>query len=177
MIKFNFKPLSIKVAEDDVRKKLKKLTQDEELLNQIGDRMIQDLKFQARKGTNPVTGGKFIPLSPKWIKERQKIAEAQSVHETFKANRSNVTITGQLLDALRRNVLGRKLIIFFDGIHKPYKAKRVRNTGQGNRTIGKPIKNSLLAEYVNQIRPFFIVREKLLPQLKSIVIRYIRRNL
>lgn len=177
MIKLKYSPLSIAKVEDDVKKKIRAITNDDKLLRQIGEVMIKDLQFQARKGTNPVTGGKFIPLSQKWIKEREKIAQAQAVHPAFKGNRSNVTITGQLLDALRQRILGRILVIFFDGKHQPYSAKRVKDPGKGNRKIGKPIDNSLLAEYVNQIRPFFIVREKLLPQLKSIVIRYIRRNL
>lgn len=177
MIKLKYKPISIDKIEADVKEKIKRLTNDDQLLRQIGDRMIQDIQFQARKGTNPVTGGRFIPLSPKWIKEREKIAQAQSVHPAFKSNRSNVTITGQLLDALKQRVVGRLLVIFFDGIHKPYEAKRVRDPGKGNRKIGKPLENSLLAQYVNEIRPFFSVREKLLPQLKSIVIRYIRRRL
>lgn len=177
MFKFKFKPLSIEQVESTTRQRLQALQSNKELLNKLGDAMIKDIQFTARRGVNPVTGGRFIPLSKKWIKERKQIAQATPTHEAFKENRSNITITGQLLDSLARSSVGKTLTVFFQGIHKPYKAKRIRNPGKGLRTIGKEIDNELLARYVNKIRPFFGVRDKLLPQLKSIVIRFIRRNL
>ena len=174
-----FKGVSIDTAEEAIKTKLTKMIKSPELLDQLGDVMIKDIKFQARRGVNSITGGKFIPLSKKWIAEREKISQAQPVNEAFKANRSNVTLSGQLLDSLRRLSSNGILKIFFQGIHRPYRAKysEIRKKQASTREIGKPIENSKLAQYANEIRPFFYVREKLLPQLKSVVIRYIRRNL
>ncbi|HNC40322.1 MAG TPA: hypothetical protein PK522_00910 [Nitrosomonas sp.] len=165
--------------EEEFRNRLNKMIKDPVLLNELGDVMIKDIKFTARKGVNPITGGKFIPLSKKWIAEREKISQSTPVNDAFKPARSNVTLSGQLLDALRRSATNGILSIFFDGIHRPYRAKysEMRKKQATTRQIGKPIPNNELAQYVNEIRPFFYVREKLLPQLKTVVIRYIRRNL
>lgn len=110
-----------------------------------------------------------------YVEIRKYISESTKTHPTFSPKRSNLTITGQLLNAMTRTVssLGTLTIKFINSIHTPYKIR----TSKGLRDVGKPIDNDKLAEYVNAKRPFFGVRKTLLPQLKTIVIRYIRRNL
>lgn len=205
-LKFNEK--TIDKAQADIQAKLKEIVKSPELLNEIGDIAIKDIQFQARRGKNPITGGSFIPLSKKWIEKRQKISEVTDVHEAFKANRSNITLTGQLLNSLRKYYTGNKITLFFAGFHNPYKAKYLEyftrkkkkrrinmgrtvkgfqtsaggisyvNTGrEGTYTVGKRISNDKLSGYVNELRPFFKIRDSLLPRLKNIVIRYIRRKL
>jgi hypothetical protein len=171
-LKFNQK--TIDEAEASIRLKIKEIVKSPALLSEVADVAIKDIQFQTRRGLTP-DGNRFKPLSPKWIKERSKIEQATQVHEAFKANRSNVTITGQLLDAMSKIITRSGIAIVFKGLHRPYQAKRVRTSG--NRTIGKPIDNDKLAGYVNEVRPFFKIRESLLPRLKNIVIRYIRRKL
>ena len=171
-LKFNEK--TIDKAQADIQSKMKEIVKSPALLSEVADVAIKDIQFQARRGVTP-DGTKFKPLSSRWIKERQKIALADSTHETFRANRSNITITGQLLDAMGKMLSKSGIYILFKGIHRPYQARRVRR--DGNRTIGKPISNDQLSGYVNEVRPFFKIRESLLPRLKNIVIRYIRRKL
>lgn len=181
-VKFN--EATIDRAEASIKEKLKTTMKDPALLAEIGEVAIADIKFQARRGISTQGGsikggaqttGKFKALTPKWIKERQKIADATQTHEAFKANRSNITITGQLLDAMGKIFTRNGVAIIFGGIHYPYQARRVKNGG--TRRIGKPIENEKLAGYVEQVRPFFAIRESLLPRLKNIVIRFIRRKL
>jgi hypothetical protein len=166
---------TIDKAETEVKLKIQKAITSPALLSDIAEVAITDIKYQARRGVSTETDSKFKPLSSRWIKQRQKIAQSTAVHEAFQANRSNVTITGQLLDAMSKVLTKTGIAIVFKGIHKPYLAKRVRKSG--NRTIGKPIDNETLSEYVNEVRPFFKIRESLIPRLKNIVIRYIRRKL
>lgn len=181
-LKFNQE--SIDRAEASIRDKLKATLKEPALLSEIAEVAITDIKFQARRGISTESGtikggaqttGKFKALTPKWIKERQKIADATKTHETFKANRSNITITGQLLDAMSKVLTRTGIAIVFKGIHQPYQARRVRR--DGTRQVGKPIPNEDLSGYVEQVRPFFAIRESLLPRLKNIVIRLIRRKL
>lgn len=170
-IKFN--PKTIDKAEADIKVKLASIVKEPALLSEIAEVAITDIKFQARRGVSS-DGNKFKALSRRWISQRDKISQATKVHETFKANRSNITITGQLLDAMSKMLTKSGIAIIFKGIHRPYQARRVRK--DGNRTIGKPLTNDLLSEYIEQTRPFFKIRESLLPRLKNIVIRYIRRK-
>lgn len=172
-IKFNQK--TIDKVEADIQAKLKDIVKSPALLSEIADVAIKDIQFQARKGVSTKTDSKFKALSPKWIKQRQKIADATPVHETFKPNRSNITITGQLLDAMSKMLTKSGIAIMFKGLHNPYFINRTRKSGL--RTVGKKISNDELAGYVNEVRPFFNIRETLLPRLKNIVIRYIRRKL
>jgi hypothetical protein len=205
-LKFNQR--MIDKAEADIKAKVKEIIKSPELLNEIGDIAIKDIQFQARRGIS-TDGSKFTKaLTPKWVRQRENIAKATQTHETFKANRNNITITGQLLNSLRKYSTGNKITLFFAGFHNPYKAKYLEyftrkkkkrrinmgrtvkgfqtsaggisyvNTGrEGTYTVGKSISNDKLSGYVNQIRPFFKIRESLLPRLKNIVIRYIRRKL
>lgn len=172
-LRFNQK--TIDKAEASIREELRATLKRPALLSEVAEVAIKDIQFQARRGVSTQTQGRFKPLSAKWIKERQKISEATPVHETFKANRSNVTITGQLLDAMSKVLTKTGIAIVFKGLHQPYLANRVRKSGV--RTIGKKIPNETLAGYVEQVRPFFMIRDSLLPRLKNIVIRYIRRKL
>jgi hypothetical protein len=83
-----------------------------------------------------------------------------------------------------------------DGTHQPYRKKYMEsftrktkggkttvNTGRsGFYKVGKEISNLKLAQYVSEAgRPFFgfseRLKDKLLTQMKKVVIRYIRRNL
>ncbi len=206
-MEIKFKQFSIDNVQADLTKKMKDLIKSPALLSEIADVAIKDIKFQARKGVSTKTGTKFAPLSDAWVREREKIGEETRTNDAFAPKRSNITITGQLLDSMKKRIVGNGISIYFSGIHKPYKAKYLEfftrrkakrnvrlgkikglqvshggieyvNTGKkGTRTIGKPIENSLLAQYVEETRPFFRIRESLIAQLKSVVIRYIRRKL
>lgn len=175
--KFQFSKEDISNAEKSIQAKVKEIIREPELLNQIGEVVIQDIKRIARTGKDPKTGQRFKTLSPQWIREREKIEKVTPTHETYRANRSNITITGQLLDSMTKRIVNgirsASLLIYFAGIHRPYQALR-RN---GIKRVGKPISNDKLSGYVNEIRPFFYLRDKLQERLKTIVIRFIRRKL
>ncbi|MBL0233182.1 MAG: hypothetical protein IPQ08_05915 [Chitinophagaceae bacterium] len=208
-MKLSFKRISIDVAEKSIKEKVNSILNEPELMNSIGDAIIKDIRFQTRRGVSSINGERFKPTSKAWRNKREKIAEATSTNDAYSKNRSNLTLTGQLLDSLRKAVNGKSVKIFFAGVHMPYKQKYLEyfmrkkskrrinlgrtvegfqtsaggisyvNTGKtGTYTVGKAITNNKLAEYVEKGgRPFFGIRAKMIDQLKSIVIRYIRRKL
>lgn len=177
---------SVARVEKSVRESFEKVINNQNLLKDIGTVVIKDIQFQTRKG-------KLKPLSDEWVNERKKIAKATATHPAYSARRSNLTLTGQLLDSLK--IIYSKageVIIEATGIHRPYKAnylkswyrigqsgKRhlVKSSNTGMRTIGESIENKKLAEYVaDQGREFMKVREGLNRQLKNLVVAYIRRS-
>ena len=179
--KVTLKSDSLARAEASVRDGLKKVLNGAQLKRDIGDTVIQDIQFQTRKAN-------FAPLSEKWIKERKQIAKATAVHEAYSPRRSNLTLSGQLLDSLQMVNSNNGVFEFkFVGDHEPYKApyqtqwkrlgKIVRSSRSGLRTIGKKIKNEKLATYVQeQGREFVKLRPALVPRLRTIILRYIRRS-
>jgi|694.fasta_scaffold02549_29 hypothetical protein len=169
---------SIDRLESDVKFKLKSVLENKQMLNEVGTLAVDMLKFSSRKGTSPVTGEKFKRLSKPWIKKRAKIAESTRIHPAYSKSRSNLTLTGQLMDAITHSVVGRTVRIVFDGFHEPYSIK----TKKGISRVGKRIRNADLARFVAEAgRAFFgfgrVMEQKLLAQAKKIVIRYIRRNI
>jgi hypothetical protein len=200
---------SLKNVEESVRRIFNKVMNNKVMLKEVGETAITDIQFQTRRGKSIPLGGKFTALGKKWVKEREKIELATPTHAAYETRRSNLTITGQLLDAMvAKPGIPAKVTIQFEGTHFPYVAnylthyirragKRVQrinrgpvqgfrsstggfqwvNTNRtGTRTIGKPIPNEKLAEYVNESsRPFMGVRDTLKPRLSRIVVSYIRR--
>lgn len=180
---------SVARVEKSVRESFEKVINNQNLLKDIGTVVIKDIQFQTRKTRK----GELKSLSDEWIDERKKIAKATATHPAYSARRSNLTLTGQLLDSLK--IIYSKageVIIEATGIHRPYKAsylkswyrigqsgKRhlVKSSNTGMRTIGESIENKKLAEYVaDQGREFMKVREGLNRQLKNLVVAYIRRS-
>jgi hypothetical protein len=177
-MKLKFNESSIAKVETETREKLQKLFKEPALLSQVADVMIKDIQFQARRGRNPITGGNFIPLSKEWIKRRGDLAKTNRTADAYKQSRSNITFTGQLLDSLSKRLTRTGIAIVFAGIHKRY-VRSISNLKRSKKELKTPpqLTNDQLAQYVGEIRPFFYIRETLLPQLKSVVIRYIRRRL
>lgn len=208
-MKFKFNKISIDNVEANIKTKVSKMLSEPALLNEVGDTVIRDIQYQTRRGVSAVTGERFKPTKKSWREKREKIAQATPTHETYGKNRSNLTLTGQLLDSLRKVISGKGIKIYFAGFHMPYRQKYLEyftrkkkkrrtnlgktlkgfqtsaggisyvNTGNaGTYQVGKVISNEKLSKYVEENgRPFFGIRDKLLNQLKSIVIRYIRRKL
>ena len=177
-MKLKLNQKSLDRLEADTKARLNRVLSNKEMLGEVGDMAIDMIRQNTRKGTSSVTEEKLAPLSKPWMKTRERIASSQGTHPAYAKKRSNLTLSGQLLDSLKRSVAGRMVTIFFDGMHIPYRMQ----TRNGISRVGKLIKNSKLAQYVaEQGRPFFGFSKafelKLLTQVKRIVIRYIRRNL
>lgn len=172
---FRFNKQSIEDCEQGVRNKILKTAKNVKMLEEISDAVIKDIQLNARRGKNPETQERFKPLSKKWITLRDRLQATNTVTDVFKPNRSNLSLTGQLIDSIKSKFNAFKITFYFDGIHNPYKLKNIYKNKMS--TIGKPIKNEELAKYVQDVRPFFVIRKSLLPKLKVLVLKYIRKNL
>jgi hypothetical protein len=142
------------------------------MLNEIGDNIVNDITVQTRLGKSTVTGKPFKALKDSTIAQRKNIAKHNTVHPSFSPARSNLTITGQLIDSMRRKVSKGLIEVFFEGTHKPY------NTAGKKKKSGKqkPVTNEELAGYMAEKgRPFVGVRPKLKERIARIVVQYLRR--
>lgn len=91
----------------------KKVTTSQQMLNQIGEFTTDRMKAQIRKGKPLNNTGSFPRLKDVSVKIRKQLETLNSTHKTYKAVRSNVTFTGQLVDAIAYKIV-RKSIISID---------------------------------------------------------------
>lgn len=126
-IQIKFDPESIKRVEAQTREAFNKVIASKKLLDEVGQTVVDDIKFQTRRGQSIPTGSRLKPLSKRWKETRAQIAEATDTQETFSPNRSNLTVTGQLLDSLTWRIVGKGLIetLFKGEKRRPYFAKFV----------------------------------------------------
>ncbi len=208
--------MNISVDLSGLSKRLKRLDEtlaisikQEGMLKEIGEAAIKDIQFQTRRGINGAYGNRLASLSKDWIEKRGDLASrGLNTHPAFEKRRSNLTITGQLLDSIKIKLFqGAAVVIGFTGVHKgysvPYLSHYVRTgkkrKGANNKTVkgfnstggmhyvntnrsgmtkpGDDISNAELASHISKSRPFFSIRQEMLNRFKSIVIRYIRRNI
>ena len=173
-LKFKFKESDIDNVEKSVKDAFEKVIASKQLLNEVGEIVITDIKEQTR------VRGKSIPnkladlklLKEAWIKRRTKLASSNNVDRDFEDGRSNLTFTGQLLNSLSSLIPGPgKLRIYLKGIHKAYR-------NQDGEKISRDLSNEKLAEYVEkQGRPFLGVRRVITNRINRLVRTYVRRAL
>jgi hypothetical protein len=110
---------SLKNTEKYIKDSIDRALKETDVLAEIGELVRKDVVFQSRKG-------KFDPNTPEWIKTRKAIAAADSTHPTYAPNRSNITLSGQLLDSFTAfvNKAKRLITLEFIGQHFPYRAAR-----------------------------------------------------
>lgn len=131
---------------DRVTKSLKKIFNDvrreKRLLNEIGEFTKDRIVFEARKG-NSLEGGikhKLPPLkkSTKAIRGAIKRSAPELIDDTFfKANRSNVTLSGQLLKSIKYLIKGGSVFISVGGKRTMIDLQGVKNVSLGRTKSGK----------------------------------------
>ena len=135
-VKANFRNL-----KDSVSLTVSKALKDEKLLNEIGEVIVTNSKAESRLGRDPKTGASYAGFSgenaERYVKTRDRIAQRLGAGRNFKPSKSNLTITGQLLDSIKHRVENNKLIIEPTGFHKPYSSNSSTNT----------VRNEQLAEW------------------------------
>jgi hypothetical protein len=189
-VSFEFKGLE-KLSKDLVDT-FNLIIQQQKLIKEIAETIINDIRYQTRRGKSAIDGQRFKPLSKSWIKTRKDIIDRGNAHPSASPKRSNLTLSGQLMDSMKYEKTGPgKVKFYFDGDHQPYKSvylkefyrkvngrkSLVKTNRSGVRTIGETIKNSDLATYVEQQgRPFFGVRPQIENRVVRLIIASIRRN-
>lgn len=158
--------------EERFRKKFEVVLNNKDFLNEVGEFAADRIRYQARV-TKPLnSSGDFPDLKESSVKSRRYLAQHNAVDETFAAERSNLTITGQLLNSLKHVVKGAGLIaIEFTGRHTGYR------TGGGKTASHK---NKQIADWLSE--KGFVVFDKSIKdnkqfraRIKSIALQYVRR--
>lgn len=194
MIKVKVSQRSIDKAKKGFEDEINKIISKTTLLEDSAEIIKTDIQFQTRKGYSIPNKGKFDELSEAWKKTRANIAKFVKVSPVFSRNRSNLTITGRLLDSLETFVYRNKGFaeIKPTGTHEPYilPPRQVRVKGHrrkngtvsphtrnvGYQKIGERISNAELAERVaDQGRPFMGVRDQIVNRIKVLARNTIRR--
>lgn len=89
----------LKRLQKVLKKLTKPLTKDE--LNELGEMIVKRMKRTIRLGKSPATGRNFKRLSKPYIKERKKFRRRlYDLSTFFSANKSNLHVSGQLIDAI-----------------------------------------------------------------------------
>lgn len=159
--------------ESKLKDSFRKVIANKEMLNEVGEFAAERIRFQARTAKPLNSNAKFPSLKPSTIKSREYIAKHNQTHETYGASRSNLTITGQLLNAIKHKVVSAGVVaIELVGNHRGYKS--------GSGQTGRSVANSDIAGWLAD-KGFVIFDESIQDnktikaRLRSIVLRYVRR--
>lgn len=91
-------------------------------------------------------------LRPSTVNNRRYLAKYNPTHPAYREDKSNLTITGKLLDAIRVKFIAAKLLFSFGAL----KSKHPRYKGKKKR-IGKSVAYQELLEIQNEMRPILQV--------------------
>jgi hypothetical protein len=161
--------------EKSIIKDVELILSSKEMMNEVGEFVAERVRYQARV-SKPLNAQSSLPkLKTSSISSRKYIAKHNQTHQTFEPSRSNLTITGQLLDSITHKIIGvGQILIDVAGKHRGYKS--------GTGAKGKDIENKDLKEYL--IQKGFVIFDKTIEtntliqsRIKTIVLRYIRRGL
>ena len=174
--KFKINEKSIQDCERNVREAFNKVMRNQQMLEGIAETVVKDIQFQTRRGQSIPAESKFSPLTRKWINMRKKIEAAEGAGQAFSPERSNLTMSGQLLESIKGIIKGPGKILFTaTGERDPYFYKT--NSGISQRKKKNEPTNEELAEFVRlQGRPFMGVRPEIVTRIKRDVMAFIRRS-
>jgi len=86
-------------ATKGLKKRIKKATGNKQLKAEYGEFLTERIRFQARKGRPLNDNGRFPKLKPSTVESRRNYRGRK--HPAFSPAKSNLTITGQLQDAIK----------------------------------------------------------------------------
>lgn len=170
MFKVSVDQSSIKSIEDNVRKAFDKVIANKQLLKDLGDTIVKDIKGVNRTGISPKTGTKHPELTSVTKEIRGVLSQTNSTDPSYKRDKSNITFSGQLLNSIQSTSNGPgEIEIKATGTHKP----PVDNRG---KATGDVVSNESIISDLSS-RGFYVmgVRQTLVPRLRKMVISYIRR--
>ena len=164
-VKFDIKKITreLRNAVDDAAR-------NDQFFKQAGDMITTRIKMKARQGKPLNEDGRFPPLFGSTIEARKRIQNSTlRTHPAFKPGKSNLTITGQLIDAVSfRRKRARKFEIF---------------VAPSERDGGDEPNNQKIAGYLAGIGFHIFDKEgieddgKIPGRLKQLLLRFLRKQL
>ena len=164
MARVRFSPAA---ATRKLQKQVTKATNNPALQGEIGTFLIERIKFNARRGKPLNDSGGFPKLEDSTIKSRRN--NKQRKHQAFSPTKSNLTITGQLQEAITFKRIG-------GGIFELFIDKTRRNEG------GKS-NNRQISDFLEKIGfTLFSAKglrrdRKITGRVKQILLRFLRKEL
>lgn len=148
-------------------KRLEKVLDTDKLKDEMIEIAIKQIQGQTRSGNDLASGGKQASLAPSTVEQREYLAKHNTTHPSYKKARSNLTLTGQLLDSLVGQKFRGFIKIVLKGTRKPY-----RKGSRKSRT-----NNFVAAKLKEQGRQFLGKSPLMTKQIKIAIQRFIRRAL
>jgi hypothetical protein len=127
MASVKFKNLK-RTLDIEVKKKLLAVAKDQKTLKEIAEFSVKRIKQFARSG-KPLRDGekrKFPDLSKATPAIRKRLAKYNATHATYgkSGRKKNVTITGQLVEAVKSKIKNNLINIFVSGRRRKYRGKK-----------------------------------------------------
>lgn len=169
-MKFNVKYDPYKNAKS-FKKKFEKFLESDQWKDDAAELAINKIKGETRLQRFIETGNKQPALSAEWVKRKKELAQNNPKGLSYGHSKTNLTVTGQLLESLKRVQSRYSVIIRAIGDRTPYKNK------DGSTAKSTP-SNSQLAKYLAEKGRLFIgYNEKLKIQIVKKIKEHIRRSL
>ena len=174
-----------KIKKIDFTEELKEFSgsKKKKLFEKIGKFTADQIRKINRSGKQPIdNGGRpgHHSLEPSTIRNRKRLAVVlkNETHRTYKANRSNLTFSGQLLDAITHHVNARGNIVIeiADTIRKPYKTSLGKRKSKGGSK--NDLTNADLQAHLNDMdREPLAIDDELVDQLVNKVDTFLSQQL
>lgn len=154
-----------------------KVTRSNQLKNEIGEFVVGRIRGEARRGRPLNTRRKFPPLKTMTKANRRYLSNFNRVDPVYQPNFSNLTFTGQLIDAVTFSKDDRGVTIFVDNTkRKPYKTGP--NSSQKNPPTNQELDGFLRKIGFRLFTSQGVKAEIVIEQrIKQLVLRSLRRAL
>lgn len=141
--------------------------------NEAADLAIKNIKLETRKGKYIKDGSAQKPLSSAWIDKKRELAKNNAKGVSFSAAKSNLTVTGQLLESLKRTDDRKRVILTPTGKRRGYINKNNRRA----KASSTPTNKELAGYLKDQGRSFLGYSDKLKKAVTKVFKEAVRRNL
>lgn len=156
-----------------IEKVFNEVLKDKANADEIGNAISEEHKRMIRTGKSPADGNSFKKLAKSTVKRRDWLAKYNATHEKYSKGKSNLTFTGQLVEAITFKFDGRnKYDIYVDGTRRePYRGK------SGSYSSNIPNNQEVAKHQRQQGRPMLGITEKMRGIVNRLMIRNLRRLL
>lgn len=161
---------AIKDLFDSVRK-------DQQMLLEIGDKTVEQTKAFNRAGKSP-NGTRHTKLETSTIESKKRLSKTNKTSEFYRDGFSNLTFTGQLIDAIKLKNIDREnssVIIVAEGQRQPYKNSKGKVTQKARDNTPT---NEKLVEYLRDMKRFvFGINKQIENNINKIVRKYLNQKI
>jgi len=162
--------MSVKFDKKKFEKQLRQAARSIDY-DRLGRFTVNRVKKVVRSGISPVTEQPFKPLKKSTIRRRENLSAINRTHPRFSPAFSNLTFTGQLLNALtylieKKTLINKIRVMTEDSIRKPYRG-----------VDELPKNNKQVQQSVEEERPYMGLDSIGEDELRQIVINELEKQL